>query len=59
MSNKYKDIDIKDHTYYFFSDIINKRNFDPNIIKLDQKPNKYSYLLHWICDDLRFEICEN
>ena len=47
MSNKYKDIDIKDHTYYFFNDIINKRNFDPNIIKLDQKPNT-TILIYYI-----------
>ena len=30
MSNKIKDIDIKNHTYHFFDDIINIRNFDPN-----------------------------
>ena len=28
MSNK--DIDIKHRTYYFFNDIINMKNFDPN-----------------------------
>ena len=33
MSNKIKDIDIKNHTYYFFDDIMNMRNFDPNYIK--------------------------
>ena len=30
MSNKVKDIDIKSCTYYFFNDIINRNNFDPN-----------------------------
>ena len=30
MSNKVKDIDIKNETYYFFNDIINIKNFDPN-----------------------------
>ena len=30
MSNKVKDIDIKHRTYYFFNDIINMKNFDPN-----------------------------
>ena len=29
MSNKVKDIDIKNGTYYFFNDIINIKNFDP------------------------------
>ena len=47
MSNKYKDIDMKDHTYYFFNDIIKKRNFYPNIIKLDQKPNT-NILIYYI-----------
>ena len=37
MSNKIKDKDIKDHTYYFFADIINIKNFDPNNIKIDEK----------------------
>ena len=29
MSNKVKDIDIKNGTYYFFNDIINIKSFDP------------------------------
>ena len=37
MSNKIKDIIIKNHTYYFFNDIINIKNFDPNNIKIDEK----------------------
>ena len=37
MSNKVKDINIKSLTYYFFSDIINIENFDPNSIKIDKK----------------------
>ena len=37
MSNKVKDIDIKNHTYYFFNVIINIKNFDPNNIKIDEK----------------------
>ena len=30
MSNNVKDINIKNHTYYFFDDIINIKEFDPN-----------------------------
>ena len=30
MSNKVKDINIKNRTYYFFNDIINIENFNPN-----------------------------
>ena len=40
MSNKIKDISIKNHTYYFFHEIINTKNFDPNNIKIDEKSNK-------------------
>ena len=32
MSNKVKDIDMKNRTYYFFDDIINLKNFDSNNI---------------------------
>ena len=58
MSNKFKDIDIKSRTYYFFHDIINIKNFDPNKIKIDAKSYKI-ILLNWICGDQRFEICKN
>ena len=37
MSNDIKDTDIKNHRYYFFDDIINIKNFDPNNIKIDGK----------------------
>ena len=37
MSNKIKDIDINNRTYYFFDDIINIENFDSNNIKIDKK----------------------
>ena len=40
MSNKDKDIAIKNQTYYFFNDIINRKDFDPNNIKIDQKSYK-------------------
>ena len=32
MSNKFKGIDIKNRTCYFFNDIIKIKNFDPNKI---------------------------
>ena len=35
MSNKVKDIDIKNRTYNFFNDIIDVENFDPNNLKID------------------------
>ena len=39
-SNKVKDIDIKNRTYYFFNDTINIKSFDPNNIKIDEKSYK-------------------
>ena len=47
MSDKIKDIDIKNRTYYFFDDIINIKNFDPNKIKIDEKSYK-NILNHYI-----------
>ena len=40
MSNKVKDTSIKNHTYYFFDDVINIKHFDPNNIKIDEKSCK-------------------
>ena len=43
MSNKIKDIGIKNRTCYFSNDIINIKNFDPNNIKIDE--NSYKNIL--------------
>ena len=40
MSNKVKDIDIKNCTYFFCNGIINIKNFDPKNIKIDEKSYK-------------------
>ena len=37
MSNKVKDIDMKNRTYYFFNDIISIKNFDSDKIKINEK----------------------
>ena len=47
MSNKVKDIDIKNRTYYFFHDIIDIKNFDPSNIKIDEKSYK-NILIYYI-----------
>ena len=44
MSNKVKDINIKNQTYYFFNDIINIESFDANNIKIDKKSYKNYYI---------------
>ena len=53
MSNKFKDINTKNHIYYFFDDVINIKIFDSNNINIHENS------LHWICDDQRFEIRKN
>ena len=40
MSNKFKDISLENHTYYFFNDMINIKDFDSNNIKIDEKSCK-------------------
>ena len=47
MSNKVKDINIKNKGYYFFNDIISRENFDPNNIKIDEKSYK-NILIYYI-----------
>ena len=47
MSNKVKDIDIKNRIYYFANDIIHIKNFDPINIKTDQKSCK-NILIYYI-----------
>ena len=47
MSNKVKDIDIKNRTYYFLDDIIKLKNFDSSNIKIDEKSYK-NILIYYI-----------
>ena len=32
-----KEINIKPQTHYFFDDMINIKDFDPNLLKIDKK----------------------
>ena len=47
MSNKVKNIDKTNCMYYFFNDIMNIKNFDLNIIKIDEKLYK-NILIYYI-----------
>ena len=47
MNNTAKNIHIKNRTCYFFHDIINIKNFDPNNIKTDDKSCK-DILIYYI-----------
>ena len=44
MSNKVKDIHLKNRTYYFCNDMINIKNFDVNNVKI-QNYKKYESIL--------------
>ena len=35
-----KEMNIKNQTYYFFNDMINIKDFDPNLLKIDKKSYK-------------------
>ena len=50
MTNKGKDIDVKNRTYYFFDDIINTKNFDPNNIEINEKSyeNIFIYYIGYV-----------
>ena len=37
---KVKQINIKNRTYYFYNDMINIKNFEPNLLKIDRKSYK-------------------
>ena len=46
MSNKVKDVSIKNYTYYFFNDLINIENFEPNNINIDEKSYKNTLIYY-------------
>ena len=41
-----KKINIKNQTYYFFNDMINIKDFDPSLIKIDKKSYKNIGIYH-------------
>ena len=47
MRNKVDYINLKNQTYYFFNDVIDIENFDPNNIKIDKKSYK-NILIYYI-----------
>ena len=46
VSNKDKDIDTNNCRYYFFNDIINLKNFDPNNFKVDENSYKNIFIYY-------------
>ena len=64
MSNKVKNIDIKNRTYYFFNDITNIKNFDSNNIKIGKisYKNILIYFVRYVTiKDLKYvkTVCVN
>ena len=47
MSDKLKEIDIRNGSYYFFDDIINVKRLDSNKIKTDEKPCKNIFIYYF------------
>ena len=41
-----KELNIKNQTYYYFDDMIDKRNFNSNLLKIDKSPYKDDYIYH-------------
>ena len=46
MTNKIKEIYIKNRTYHFFNDMINTKNLDPSNIKIDEKSYKNTLIYY-------------
>ena len=46
MTNKMKEIYIKNRTYHFFNDMINTKNLDPSNIKIDEKSYKNTLIYY-------------
>ena len=43
---EFKQIEIKNQTYYFYNDMINFKNFDLNLLKIDKKHYKGINIYH-------------
>ena len=45
-----KEIDVKNRTYCFYNDLINIKNYDPNMLKLDKKAvlNHHVYYIGYV-----------
>ena len=54
MSNKVKDIDIKNRTYYFLNDIIKLKKLNPNNIKIDEMSYKNILIWYVMIKDLKY-----
>ena len=49
-----KEINIKNRTYYFFNDMIDIKNFDSDLLKIDKSRTKVLIFIILICHHERF-----
>ena len=57
---QYKQLNIKNQTYYFFDDMIDIKIFQSNLLKIDKRRYKYidTYYIGYITNK-KFGDCEN
>ena len=51
-----KQINIENHPYYFFNDLINIKSFDPNLLDIDKVSVKVLMLLFTILDISQWKV---
>ena len=51
-----KQINIENQPYYFFNDLINIKNFDPNLLDIDKVSVKVLMLLFTILDISQWKV---
>ena len=55
-----KELNIKNQTYYYFNDIINIKNFQSNLLKIDKKSHRDIDIYYINYDmDKNFSNCKN
>ena len=55
-----KQINIKNRTYYFYSDIIDLKNFDAGLLRIDKKSYKNTGIYNiWYITIKRIDDCKN
>ena len=53
-----KEINIENRTYYFYNDLINIKDFDPKLLKLDKKSYKNAdiYYIGYIIKKMNIKL---
>ena len=51
-------MNIKNRTYYFYNDILNIKDFDPNLLKLDKKSSKNVAIYYYIGYITKKDACK-